>query len=402
MAPKKYNWINICIFALIITYIYYKVTFSAGVGWGLVIFTIISLFLGWCIVWRILDIAKLINGLSEALTPRSAAGSLEMIGIYYGAGLLFLLLALFGPWFLFEGDWMYEGDDLFQSLHSGEIHDQDYGLWSGEIKTYNYTDWDVYDTDIEKLAYSENSDQFKEREAVAFITLILVVAGMGIMAIPNAIFLLLTSRDLIGRGPAIKDLRNLKNIQDKLNLLWRKLTSLQEKNISITGLIPLIEKIEKNIPAKVRLTKVPIRDQKFVKCIAAVSATAIIVGLAAGLYFGEEWPDAMEEDTCNMGDCSVVQGFSGSDTSGDTPGTGSLFDACGSECTYTYHWGGGWARTLVLFIEPLIMSGILYNCVSYIRLSERQRKAYFNLESSTQDFEKPDFSRFFEEDDVHT
>ena len=391
LRAKKYNWINVCIFTLIITYIYYKVTFSAGDVWGLTISAVIMIFLWWCVSFGF-SIATLSNRLLEALTPKSAAESLEMIGKYYGAGLVFFLLALYGPWFIFE-----EKIDVY-GVPSSPLPtiEQSFELWSVEVTTFDYLagDWDVYDTDKERLVYSMNSDQFKEREAVAFIARILVVAGMGIMAILNGIFLLLASRDLIGRGPAIKDLRNLKNIQDKLNLLWKKVTSLQEKNVSITGLIPLIEKIEKNIPAKVRLTTVLSRDQKFVRCKAAVSSTAIFMGLAAGLYFGVEWPDAMQEDTSIIGVCSVVgshfhsefQGFSGSvdmENKNDS-------------------WGGGWARTLVLFIEPLIMFGIFYNCREYLRLSEKQKREYFSLNSSTQDFEKPDFSRFFEEGDVHT
>ena len=368
MAPKKYNWINVCIFALIITYIYYKIIFSAGAFWGLTISAVIVTLLWWGVRWRFLNITKLSNVLSEALTPRSTVGSLEIIGVYYGAGLLFLLLALLGPWFIFEESMDVGYDGTVPTIR------QMFGLWSVEVTTFDYSpgSWVDYDTDIDKLGYSENSDQFREREAVAFITRILVGTEMGIMAIPNGIFLFLASRNLAERGPTMKDLRNLKNIQDKLNLLWKKLTFLQEKNVRITGLIPPLEAIEKNMPGSINVPGL-MSDQNFVKCIVAVSSTAIIMGVAAGLYFGEEWPDAMQEDS------SVVQGFSDS----------SSYDE------YTYTWGGGWARELVLWIEPLILFGIFYNCREYLRFSEKQNREYSSLIASIQDFENPDFSRFF-------
>ena len=85
------------------------------------------------------------------------------------------------------------------------------------------------------------------------------------------------------------------------------------------------------------------------------------------------------------------------------PYTGSYLDSEGfyHNSGYNYQWGEGWARALVLWIEPLILFGILYNCRKYLRFSEKQNREYSSLVASTHDFEKPDFSRFFEEEDVH-
>ena len=248
---------------------------------------------------------------------------------------------------------------------------------------------------------SENSGQFEKRQNVAFTVLILVGIAVFIMAIPNAVFLYLARRNLAKRSPVIADLRNLKDVQKKLGFLWKKMTSLQGNNIGFAGLIPLLKKIEKDIPATINEGMVPIRDQKLVKCIAAVSTIAIIIGLAAGLYFGEKWPDAMDEDACaysyedgsdDAKECSMVQGFSGTF---HEPYTGGTYDSDGNwmgTSGYTFQWGGGWARALVLWIEPLILFGILYNCRKYLRFSEKQNREYSSLVASTHDFENPDFT----------
>ena len=263
--------------------------------------------------------------LKKLFVPEDETDALSNMKIYWGVCLLLLVLALFGPWFVFNSEISDEGC-------CGKTFDREYGLLKLQEKENVYLNWDVTESSSEGFAYSENSGQFEKRQDIAFAVLILVGIAVFIMAIPNAVFLHLARRNLAKRSPVIADLRNLKDVQDKLDLLWKKLTSLQEKNVSTTSLIPLIKKIEKDIPATVNEGMVPIHDQKLVKCIAAVSTIAIIIGLAAGLYFGEKWPDAMDEDACaynyedgsdDAKECSMVQGFWGTF---HAPYTGSYLD----------------------------------------------------------------------------
>ena len=348
--------------------------------------------------------------LEKLLRPKDETNALSNLRIYWGVGLLLLVLARFGPWFVFNSEISDDGC-------CGKTFDREYGLLKLQEKENVYLNWDVTESSSEGFAYSENSGQFEKRQNVAFTVLILVGIAVFIMAIPNAVFLHLARRNLAKRSPVIADLRNLKDVQKKLVFLWKKMTSLQGNNIGFAGLIPLLKKIEKDIPTTINEGMVPIRDQKFVKCIAAVSTIAIIICLAAGLYFGVKWLDAMGEDACaysyeegglmnvygsnDAKECSVVQGFRGTF---HVPYTGTYLDSEGYYHTsgYTLQWGGGWARALVLWIEPLILFGIFYNCRKYLRFSEKQSREYSSLIASTQDFEKPDFSGFFEENDVNT
>ena len=72
--------------------------------------------------------------LEKLLRPKNETDALSNIKMYWGVGLLLLVLALFGPWFVFNSE---------MNGCCGKTFDREYGLSKLQEKENIYLNWDV-------------------------------------------------------------------------------------------------------------------------------------------------------------------------------------------------------------------------------------------------------------------
>ena len=102
----------------------------------------------------------------DFLSPKDPDEAFTLLKTYAVSGILVLTFSLFGPWFVFEGDWRHEFDSYYgQADEYGKLQSDRYGLLNMKYISYDYSDWGEYTTTSETHSYDING--YQNRQEVA-------------------------------------------------------------------------------------------------------------------------------------------------------------------------------------------------------------------------------------------
>ena len=280
-------------------------------------------------------------------------------------------------WLDFDNDW-YDSE-------YGKLYSSQYSLSSLKHVTYDYDDWDSYDTDTEYTRYDEVNG-FQNRLEVGSKARNMVILAVGVWIVSSTAFLYSISNELSNTNPRINSLREIKHIQERISLFSEKLERLKRLGIDISSFSPAIEKIEQSKDDLEFKTSVSRSIPVFAYGLSGIGAISMGIAFFACIQFGGAWADAMHSE--NGGDdgictqCSLVDSFTGS--SYDSSGTGM------GTYHFTSYWGGGWGRQIILWLGTLTVFGILRNSLALLRLSRTSIQEIATLEKTVNEFTMPE------------